>query len=243
MNEAELVGGALYDLADPLAGEESLFQVLASGSPSAAVTRAAGFEPVIVDPLRRVLPTDPDRVRLAVARGAGWVLGTRYASSKDTWELVASFPGHQTLPAGLNHTTAESLIGLITGAKERIVLSAPYVDDAGVRVLGDALCAATRRKVQVEIFEPAGWGSMEELITAFRGRADPTFVAIARLTGDSPFSHLKVVMVDGLAAYIGSANLTGAALQSQNLELGVIVRGPRVRVIGSILERYRMRSE
>jgi phosphatidylserine/phosphatidylglycerophosphate/cardiolipin synthase-like enzyme len=55
---------------------------------------------------------------------------------------------------------------------------------------------------------------------------------------DAPFAHLKVMVVDVSAAYIGSANITAAGLGGRNLELGVLVRGTQVTVIGSILDLY-----
>ena len=57
-------------------------------------------------------------------------------------------------------------------------------------------------------------------------------------TSDGPFSHLKVMVVDSSSAYVGSANLTAAGLGGRNLELGVVVRGRRVRVIETILDTY-----
>jgi len=48
--------------------------------------------------------------------------------------------------------------------------------------------------------------------------------SIARLTcrDDAPWAHLKVMTVDSAAAYIGSANVTGATLAGPNLELLVV---------------------
>jgi hypothetical protein len=44
---------------------------------------------------------------------------------------------------------------------------------------------------------------------------------------------------DSIAAYIGSANVTGAGIAGRNLELGVLVRGARVAVVEQILDLYR----
>jgi phosphatidylserine/phosphatidylglycerophosphate/cardiolipin synthase-like enzyme len=46
------------------------------------------------------------------------------------------------------------------------------------------------------------------------------------------------MVVDGSAAYIGSANITAAGLAGRNLELGVLVRGSQVAVIDRILDFY-----
>jgi phosphatidylserine/phosphatidylglycerophosphate/cardiolipin synthase-like enzyme len=54
-----------------------------------------------------------------------------------------------------------------------------------------------------------------------------------------PFAHLKVLVTDGSSGYIGSANITGAALAGRNLELGVLVRGRQVGIIDRVLDLYR----
>ena len=43
---------------------------------------------------------------------------------------------------------------------------------------------------------------------------------------------------DSVAAYIGSANVTGAGIAGHNLKLGVLVRGPTVAVVEQILDLY-----
>jgi hypothetical protein len=62
---------------------------------------------------------------------------------------------------------------------------------------------------------------------------------ISRLRFDAPWAHLKVVTSDSIAAYIGSANVTGAGIAGHNLELGVLVRGPTVAVVEQTLDLYR----
>ena len=65
---------------------------------------------------------------------------------------------------------------------------------------------------------------------------DWTRVAILNVTDPLPWPHLKVVTVDGRAAYIGSANITGPGLVGRNLELGVLVRGQQVEAIERTLD-------
>ena len=56
---------------------------------------------------------------------------------------------------------------------------------------------------------------------------------------DAPWAHLKVLACDSAAAYIGSANVTGAAIAGPNLELGILVRGPAVAVVERVLGVFR----
>jgi phosphatidylserine/phosphatidylglycerophosphate/cardiolipin synthase-like enzyme len=66
--------------------------------------------------------------------------------------------------------------------------------------------------------------------------------SVARLRFDAPWAHLKVLTADTSSAYIGSANITGAGLTGDNLELGVLVRGPAVAVVERVLDLYRQQS-
>jgi phosphatidylserine/phosphatidylglycerophosphate/cardiolipin synthase-like enzyme len=63
---------------------------------------------------------------------------------------------------------------------------------------------------------------------------------VVRATKDAPFAHLKVMVVDGATAYVGSANITAAGLAGRNLELGVVVYGAQVSVIDRILDLYQV---
>ncbi len=48
------------------------------------------------------------------------------------------------------------------------------------------------------------------------------------------------MVIDGVAAYVGSANVTAAGLAGRNLELGVLVRGSKVAVIEGLLDLYQL---
>lgn len=148
----------------------------------------------------------------------------------------------EPLPRGLRRTTGETLIGLASTARSRIRLASPYVDETGITLLADAIAAATRRGVVVDLFDPSGWDPARAAVAALRDAVttsgDPTRLRLVRALPDAPFAHLKVMVVDGSAAYIGSANLTAAGLAGRNLELGVLVRGPQVAAIEHILDRY-----
>ena len=54
-------------------------------------------------------------------------------------------------------------------------------------------------------------------------------------SGDQSFPHLKLLVVDGVRAYIGSANLTYAALTT-NYEVGALVDGDAVHVYERLLD-------
>ena len=134
------------------------------------------------------------------------------------------------------------MIGMASNAEERIRIAAPYIDEQGIAFLADALAAATKRGVHVDLFDPVSWQPSREAVEAvtkvIRESGDVTRLHLVRAVRDAPFSHLKVMVVDESMAYVGSANITGAGLAGRNLELGVVVRGRQVAVVAAILELY-----
>lgn len=155
MHESELVGGVLSTADDPVQAGEVLVELLTSDWVDTERARAAGLEPVPVEALKRELPADRRFIELACASGVGWVLGRRSTATGDLWELVASPPPREgSLVSEPRRTTGETLIRLASTARERIRLVAPYVDEPGLGLLAEALVAATRRRVVVELFEP-----------------------------------------------------------------------------------------
>lgn len=242
MNEAELVGGALFGAEDPVEAAQALIELL-TASPDPVRAREAGLEPVLVESLRARLPTEYGAIEIACLRGAAWVLGHRSAALEDSWEVVASLPPGTTLPLGLRRTTGETMIGLASSAQTRIRLAAPYVDERGIGFLVDSITAATRRGVTVELFEPRSWEPAQAATAVLSDGVavdgDASRLRLVRTKIDAPFAHLKVMVVDDSAAYIGSANITAAGLAGRNLELGVLVHGSHVSVISGILDLYK----
>jgi phosphatidylserine/phosphatidylglycerophosphate/cardiolipin synthase-like enzyme len=242
VEDAGLVGGVLFDAENPVAAARVLFELLTSMHPDPAGARRAGLEPVLVESLRRRLPTDRRLLEMACASGAAWVLGRRSAATEEFWEVVASLPIGATLPPGLRRMTGETMIGLASTARNRIRFAAPYVDASGIGFLTDSIAAATRRGVVVELFDPQSWEparvATAALTQAVAASGDPTQFRLVRTRADAPFAHLKVMVVDASIAYVGSANITAAGLAGRNLELGVLVRGAQVAVIDYILDLY-----
>jgi phosphatidylserine/phosphatidylglycerophosphate/cardiolipin synthase-like enzyme len=138
------------------------------------------------------------------------------------------------------------MIGMAASARKLIRLSAPYVDEAGIRFLLDSIAASTARGVTVELFDPRAWeparAAVAALVGAVRLEGDPSRLHVVRAATDAPFAHLKVMVVDSVTAYVGSANITAAGLAGRNLELGVVVHGSHVSVIDRVLDLYQVAS-
>ena len=244
MREAELVGAVLYDATDPAKAAKSLADLLTAGVDSPARLRAEGLEPALVDALRHALPLERESIRLACMEGAAWVVGRRSVPPTETWELVASLPASLRLPAGLRRTTGETLVGLVSEAEGSVRIVAPYVDETGLGIVADVAAAATARGVVVEVFQQQRWkqpelDALRRLRDVVAEKGNTAKFTVAVLSPDAPFGHLKVVTADGATAYVGSANMTAAALMGRNIELGVLLRGSDVAVIERVLDLYR----
>ena len=87
----------------------------------------------------------------------------------------------------------------------------------------------------------AGGGALHELRATIARDGDSANLSVAALRDDAPWAHLKALTSDSRAAYIGSANVTGAGLAGPNLELGILVRGPAVAVVERVLDLFRER--
>jgi phosphatidylserine/phosphatidylglycerophosphate/cardiolipin synthase-like enzyme len=243
VDDAELIGGVLLDCADPRASAAQLAALLAAPTSDRAGAVRAGLDPDLVDVLRNRLTLDSDHAAPLCQEAAAWVLGRRSVVVTEPWDLVASLPGGSRLPTGLRRTTGETLMQLVVGATRTLRLAAPFIDRPGLGFIGDALAAATGRGVRLEILLPTrsthADDALGELELTIGTSGAPSNFTVSRLRFDAPWAHLKVLTADSAAAYIGSANVTGAGLAGHNLELGVLVRGSGVVVVERILDTYR----
>jgi phosphatidylserine/phosphatidylglycerophosphate/cardiolipin synthase-like enzyme len=139
---------------------------------------------------------------------------------------------------GIRHRTAESLLSLLIRARRRVRLFAPFVDEPGLRAIAPGMAAATRRKVHIDVAIREQTRPLVEAVLppVVASMGDPRMLQMHVLANDEVFPHLKVLSVDGAWAYIGSANLTWAAL-IHNVELGVLVDGDEVVVLDQLFDQ------
>jgi phosphatidylserine/phosphatidylglycerophosphate/cardiolipin synthase-like enzyme len=124
------------------------------------------------------------------------------------------------------------LTELIATATDRLIISAPFLQPgAGIStgVLNAALKAALKRGVRVELVTTGQSLSGLDIASLKRAAGATGGLRVSQPTTnvlDSKVlgSHAKLCVSDGIAAYIGSANLTGPGLAG-HIELGVLVRG------------------
>jgi len=243
VDDAELIGGVLVGCDDPRSSAEELTRLLTAPRADRSAAIRAGLEPDLVDVLRSRLAGDRDRIPVLCQEAAAWVLGRRSVVLAEPWDLVATLPSGAALPLGLRRTTGETLVELVVNAGRTLLLAAPFIDRLGLSFMGEALAAATSRGVSLEILLPTrsthADDALNHLTAAIAAEGRSTNYSVSRLRDDAPWAHLKVLTADSTAAYIGSANVTGAGIGGHNLELGVLVRGDPVAVVERILHMYR----
>jgi phosphatidylserine/phosphatidylglycerophosphate/cardiolipin synthase-like enzyme len=181
-----------------------------------------------------LLPQDAPEIAVLCELARAWALGRASTTPAPTWQPVVT--SGEVDAAGIDRMTAETMTGLIVGARARLRIFSPFLDARGLDVLTVALTAATRRNVQVSVgYARRGNrdNAIEQLEQRVRSNGNPARFQTVAIGSDRPFPHLKLIAADGEQAYIGSANLTWPALTS-NAEIGALVDGEPV----GILERW-----
>jgi phosphatidylserine/phosphatidylglycerophosphate/cardiolipin synthase-like enzyme len=225
--------GALLLRADDVPGaSQALEQYLRSpGAENAAALARLGVDERLASDLALVLVAQGDDVRLLCELGAAWALGRRSVARPPAWEPVVT--SGDVTDEGLDRMTAETLIGLVVGARQTVRLFSAYVDHGGLDVVAVSLAAGTRRGVKVNIgYSAAGdrRSAIEPFVERLEKTGDGTNLRVVKIPAGRPFPHAKLLAADGARAYIGSANLTWPALTS-NAEVGALVDGEPVRVL------------
>lgn len=113
------------------------------------------------------------------------------------------------------------LTALISSARQTILLEGEEMTDPGIE---QALIVARQRGVQTQIILPSpsgGEDSNASGITAIKQggvsvREDPQY-----------YMHAKIIVVDGVSAFVGSENNSAASLEA-NREIGILVASPEV---------------
>lgn len=121
---------------------------------------------------------------------------------------------------------------LLGGAKHELILFSPYWRTEGVRSLLAAAGRSNYGTVKVKVFtQPACRMSNKdrEGVTAFvdilrQSKAEVKILAPRVVNGAWPFIHAKLMIADGVRAYVGSANFTSSGLD-HGVETGVLVEG------------------
>jgi phosphatidylserine/phosphatidylglycerophosphate/cardiolipin synthase-like enzyme len=178
-----------------------------------------------------LLPALPEERQRQCELAHAWALGRLSPPKPPTWQPVITTG--EVAAEGIDRLTAETMIGLIVGARASLRIFSPFLDARGIAVLTFPIVAATRRRVQVSIGY-ARRGNRGMAIEQLKEEVDedgaPAHFRAVAIETNRPFPHLKLIASDGSRAYIGSANLTWPALTS-NAEIGALVEGEPVRTL------------
>jgi hypothetical protein len=171
-------------------------------------------------------------------------------SPKGTTRLVVTLPGeHSRFGEALKRHAGEAFTTLTDThdafthiarrAIDRLVIMVPFIDRAGAAwaaELFEATPAAQRLLILRDASQLAACGQ-----AGARLRALATAIFDYCITdGDNGAAlgetfHAKVVLADGVSAYVGSANLLRRSRHS-NLECGVLVDGAAAQAVALVVE-------
>lgn len=140
--------------------------------------------------------------------------------------------------------TDESMADLIAGAARSIGVMTPFLDLRGGTIL-KTLLERAHDDVQVTLIlrnldrperkdYPVGF---PPILDWLRQRQVAVYDYSLEHFPDAPIEtfHAKLLLVDGVRAYVGSANMTGASFES-SMELGVILSGEAARQLSRFME-------
>jgi phosphatidylserine/phosphatidylglycerophosphate/cardiolipin synthase-like enzyme len=140
-------------------------------------------------------------------------------------------------------TTLGVLVELVAESNGRVILASPFLQFGSTVCrgpLGVALGSAVARGVLIDVVSMSG--SLTELdSSALTQQREPMTVRVSQprsnlVDSEVMGSHAKFCLVDGKAAYIGSANFTENGL-TKHFELGTLVRGQPASDLWSVVNR------
>jgi phospholipase D-like protein len=236
--DARTLGSLIAITDDPIQSSIGLGNYLLSPTPELATAlRGYGVDPAAVELFRRLFPSDAEAVRRRCQLAAAWALGRLSARPRTMWQPVITAP--ERYRDEFAHFTSETLVGLIAEANNIVRIFGSFVDAKGMSRLAEAIAFTTLRRITVVAGFREGADrdeSRDKLVGIVErlGRLEYLKVFTTDLQG--PFAHLKIVIADEDRAYLGSANLTGAALSS-NFEVGALVEGSGVRSFARLFDQ------
>jgi phosphatidylserine/phosphatidylglycerophosphate/cardiolipin synthase-like enzyme len=196
---------------------------------SSAKMLTVAFE--AVDHYRSAIHKDRTEARLVLTRPPH-ALGLDQALSNATWSL-----------SNMAETDA-SFRALAQRARRRFVVMTPFLDDRGADWLQSLLeetAPGVERTVILRYLDRPGAAGYPVGITRIRSWLDDNGVRVSNYflpTQGTEFRetfHAKVVLSDSDAAYVGSANVTGAS-QAVSMELGILVTGQAALDVAAVVD-------
>ncbi len=197
-------------------------------SPDFKLTHEKGM--VIDGATAYIMTSNFSRAALGGSSGSSGTRNREYGiidtNSQDVQAVISIFN------ADWNHTTAQfndanlvvspvnsrsTFTALIGSARHTLLIEAEEMNDNAIE---QALVSAARNGVQIEIILPAPSGSASD--SNSQGIAAIKQGNITVREDPKLYIHAKIIVVDGVKAFVGSENISTQSLD-QNRELGILV--------------------
>jgi hypothetical protein len=136
--------------------------------------------------------------------------------------------------------TKDAFLHLARRAKERLVIMTPFIDPPGASWAADIFEATTATKkilILREADQLTACGTAADRLKKLISHVfDYSLGAIhdGQVTSIETF-HAKIVLADGVAAYVGSANFLYRS-REKNLECGFLMEGDAVTPVATLVE-------
>lgn len=240
MNYGELLGRVIADSREPVKAIDVLARALVGQHVDESDLKANSIDSELVEVARRNLPSDPMVIASACQQGLAWIEGRKSAERTDSWHLVATIPPELQAPDSLRHETGETIVQLINRTHYSLKLISPFLDEGAMYHLRTPIAAAIKRGVVVEWMVTKWTESVSKMFRDVFGESvmnsGTQGLKVLATAKPYPWPHLKVVLSDDTEAYIGSANITSAAFEGRNIELGVLIKGGEVAAIKEVMD-------
>jgi hypothetical protein len=171
-------------------------------------------------------------------------------SPKGTTRLVVTLPGEQSRfedafkrHAGEAFTTLtdthDAFTHIARRAVERLVIMVPFIDKAGAAWAAELFEATPATQRLLILRDASQLGACGQVGSRLKSLATGIFDYCLTVDSDGAglgeTFHAKVVLADGVCAYVGSANLLRRSRHS-NLECGILVEGPGALAVSVLVD-------
>lgn len=162
--------------------------------------------------------------------------------------VFCTWSHRSTLPPSLRERLGDLdqlLRDLALSARSSVLLVAPYLSPAGMRSLKNSLGVAAQNGASIRLVTgdldadgQRNRRAIHELISGDAGAIIARRLRVLTATETLPvLLHAKLVVVDGSHGYIGSANLSWHAMES-NLEIGVSLSSPQASALEDLIAYF-----
>ncbi|WP_456371099.1 phospholipase D-like domain-containing protein [Geoglobus sp.] len=161
-------------------------------------------------------------------------------------ELVCSIPENLRPrgPVVLKSDLPWKYMKLLINSRESLKIVNPFFSEEITKILEDILPGKARDGVEIEIFTRgisdtgSNFNHISRLVKKMTEDGGIQNLRIFEFCEEFGFLHAKVLLRDGIQAYIGSANLTTASFK-KSLEVGVLVKGDVAKELDKLINNLK----